>query len=237
MRDSLARCSTAPTSPTSTTTASAASRATPRRGCCGCWRAPGIRDGLVVDLGCGSGIWAEILLGAGYDVLGIDASAELLRIARRRAPAARFVHASLDDADLPRCAAVTALGEVLSYGERASLVPVFKRIARALEPGGVLAFDVVGPGREPRPRRMWSDGDGWVVCVDVREEGRRVTRDIMTFRRSGRTWRRSDETHVQRTFARDEVLAALAATGLEGRARRPYGRGHLAFTARKPRDV
>ena len=194
----------------------------------------GVRDGLVVDLGCGSGIWAEILLGAGYDVLGIDASADLLRIARARAPGARFVHGSLDDVRLPRCAAVTALGEVLSYGERASLVPVLTRIAAALEPGGVLAFDVVGPGREPRPRRTWTSGDGWVVCVDVREEGRRVVRDIVTFRRDGDAWRRADETHMQRTFERDEVLAALAAAGLDGRARRPYGRGHLAFAARKP---
>jgi SAM-dependent methyltransferase len=194
----------------------------------------GVRDGLVVDLGCGSGIWARILVDAGYEVLGIDASAELLRIARRRVPEARFVHASLDDADLPPCAAVTALGEVLSYGERASLVPALRRIAGALEPGGVLAFDVVGTGREPRPRRTWTEGEGWVVCVDAREDGRRLVREIVTFRRHGRGWRRSDETHVQRTFGRDEVLAALEAAGLAGRARRPYGRGHPAFTARKP---
>ena len=193
----------------------------------------GVRDGLVVDLGCGSGIWAEILLGAGYEVLGVDASKDLLAIARGRAPAARFVHGSLDEVELPPCAAVTALGEVLSYGDRPSLVPVLTRIAGALRPGGVLAFDVVGPGREPRPRRSWTEGDGWVVCVDVREEGRVLTRRVVTFRRAGRTWRRSDETHVQRSYARDEVLAALAAAGLDGRARRPYGRGHLAFAARK----
>jgi SAM-dependent methyltransferase len=195
----------------------------------------GVRDGLVVDLGCGSGIWAALLLDAGYEVLGVDASADLLRIARRRAPAARFVHGSLDEVELPAgAAAVTALGEVLSYGPRRSLTPVLRRAGRALRPGGMLVFDVVGPGREPRPRRTWTEGDGWVVCVDAREEGRTVTRRIVTFRASGRAWRRSEETHVQRTFARDAVLAALAAAGLEGRARRPYGRGHLAFAARKP---
>src|SRR4051794_23823051 len=190
----------------------------------------GVRDGLVIDLGCGSGIWAEILLGAGYEGLGVDASADLPALARRRAPAARFVHGSLDDVALPAgAAAVTALGEVLSYGPRATLEPVFARVATALRPGGVFAFDVVGPGREPRPRRGWTEGDDWVVCVDAREEGRAVSRRIVTFRRAGTTWRRSEETHVQRTFAREEVLAALAAAGLEGRARRPAGRGHLTF--------
>ena len=75
----------------------------------------GIRDGLVVDLGCGSGIWAEILLAAGYDVHGIDLSADLLEIARRRAPGARFEQGTLLDAGLPPCVAVTAIGEVLGY--------------------------------------------------------------------------------------------------------------------------
>ena len=48
-------------------------------------RRAGIGSGLVVDLGCGSGIWARALTDAGYDVLGVDPSAAMLRIARRRA--------------------------------------------------------------------------------------------------------------------------------------------------------
>jgi SAM-dependent methyltransferase len=77
-------------------------------------RLAGIADGLVVDLGCGSGIWPRILTDAGYDVLGIDYSEEMLALARRRAPAARFRRASAFDARLPRCRAITALGEVLN---------------------------------------------------------------------------------------------------------------------------
>src|SRR5919107_547567 len=34
----------------------------------------GIHDGLIVDLGCGSGLWARELVDAGYRVLGIDIS-------------------------------------------------------------------------------------------------------------------------------------------------------------------
>ena len=77
--------------------------------------AAGLDGGLVVDLGCGSGIWARALLDAGFGVLGIDLSADLLAIARDRAPEARFVHASLLEAELPPCAAVTALSEVVNY--------------------------------------------------------------------------------------------------------------------------
>lgn len=38
-------------------------------------REAGIHDGLVVDLGCGSGIWAAALTEAGYDVVGVDPDA------------------------------------------------------------------------------------------------------------------------------------------------------------------
>ena len=65
-------------------------------------RRRGIESGAVVDLGCGSGIWARELVDAGYEALGIDASAAMVRLARRRAPAARFrPRLALDDAPAP----------------------------------------------------------------------------------------------------------------------------------------
>ncbi len=191
-------------------------------------RRAGIRDGLVVDLGCGSGIWARALLDAGHDVLGVDVSADLLALARRRAPEARFVRGSAYDVDLPPCAAVTALGEVLNYGAPPrGLRRVLRRVHAALEPGGLLIFDVAGPGRAgARPRRTWHEDDGWLLCVEVAEDrGRReLTREIAVFRRSGRAWRRSDEVHRLRLFGRGTVLAELAAAGFAAEALGGYGR-------------
>ena len=43
----------------------------------------GINDGPVVDLGCGSGIWARHLTDAGYDVTGIDISPAMIKLARK----------------------------------------------------------------------------------------------------------------------------------------------------------
>jgi SAM-dependent methyltransferase len=54
-----------------------------------------IREGLVVDLGCGSGLWAGELTKAGYRVFGIDISESMLDIARGRVPDAEFRVASL----------------------------------------------------------------------------------------------------------------------------------------------
>src|SRR6185295_13279808 len=75
----------------------------------------GISDGLVVDLGCGSGLWAEQLIARGFEVLGIDISEAMIRLARRRAPQAEFRVASLFQSDIPPCRAVTSLGECISY--------------------------------------------------------------------------------------------------------------------------
>ena len=58
------------------------------------FRKNGINDGLVVDLGCGSGIWAKALVDAGYQVVGVDKSPAMIEIARQRVPEATFHVAS-----------------------------------------------------------------------------------------------------------------------------------------------
>lgn len=214
-------------------------------------RAAGVADGVVVDLGCGSGIWAAELLAAGYDVVGVDASPDLLAIARTRAPAATFRDASIYDADLPSCAAVTALGEILSYrfDERAgrdAARALLRRVHAALRPGGLVLFDVVTPGREPAAgRRTFTEGDGWLLAMhaDQAADGT-LTRRITTFRREdgGETWRRADEEHRLWTWQVADVLADLEDAGFtEARALDGYGDGHrlpagwTGFSARRPR--
>src|SRR5918995_6203519 len=112
----------------------------------------GIRDGLVVDLGCGSGLWARELIDAGYRVLGIDISEAMIEISRERVPEAEFSVGSLFEAEIPPCVAVTALSEVLNYlfdaeNEEQGLGRLFRRVYDALDPGGLFVFDALGPGQ------------------------------------------------------------------------------------------
>src|SRR5437879_476891 len=51
----------------------------------------------VLDLGCGNGVFTSRVVGAGFDVTGLDASASGLRIATGQCPTARFLEASVDD--------------------------------------------------------------------------------------------------------------------------------------------
>ena len=47
------------------------------------FRQSGITEGVVVDLGCGSGLWARALADSGYEVIGVDISPAMIELARQ----------------------------------------------------------------------------------------------------------------------------------------------------------
>lgn len=214
-------------------------------------RRRGIDDGLVIDLGCGSGILSQELAAAGYDVLGIDISEAMIAMARERVPQARFRVESLLQAELPPCIAVAAVGEAFNYlfdsgNTGRALLKLFRRIHRALKPGGLLLFDVAEPGRVAGtgPQRKHVEGEGWAVLVTLEEDRRRrlLTREITTFRQvedqAGDLYRRDQEVHRQRLLPRSEVAAQLRSLGFRVRTLTGYGslrfaRGQVGFLARK----
>jgi SAM-dependent methyltransferase len=212
-------------------------------------QAAGLRDGLIVDLGCGTGRWAGLAASAGYAVLGFDASPAMLRLARDRAPGADLRLASLWHSEIPRCVAVTAFGEVLNYGysqppDEAALQTLFARIAASLAPSGLLVFDVVVAGEGPSSYRNCSAGEDWAVMVEVTEQADvgALIRKIDLFRRLGQHYRRSQELHRQALFAPGPVRALLTCLGFEVAVDRAYpsaplGDGRLAFVARRPSQL
>jgi SAM-dependent methyltransferase len=205
----------------------------------------GIRDGLVVDLGCGSGLWARELVDAGYQVLGIDISEAMITLSRKRVPEAEFRVGSLFDAEIPPCGAVTAVSEVLNYlfdEEPGGLAPLFRRVFEVLVPGGVFVFDVLGPGQVPpgAKARGFRVGEDWAVLSEREEDAERGTleRRIVSFRKVGEHYRRDDEVHRVRLYDPSELAAELGELGFEVRTMRAYGdyplgKNHAAFEARK----
>jgi SAM-dependent methyltransferase len=218
--------------------------------------AAGHHDGVVVDLGCGSGILARALTDDGYAVLGADISADMVALARQTAPAADLRVASAYDLELPTgCVAVTAIGEVLNYGTDAragttALEALGRRVFDALRPGGIFVFDVSGPGRAGGSKRavQFHRHDDWCLGMVATESAdeRTLDREITVFTADpdGR-YRRVDEHHTLRLYRRAEVEALLARAGFDVSVaedyRSPEDRAHLAgwfvVTARKPVQV
>jgi SAM-dependent methyltransferase len=95
-----------------------------------------------LDAGCGTGFQAAVLDGLGYRTHGIDASAALLALARRRLPAVAFVHGRLEALPYVDGAfdAVACCGSTLSFvAEPAAAV---NELGRVLRPGGRLLLEV-----------------------------------------------------------------------------------------------
>ena len=208
----------------------------------------GIREGLTVDLGCGTGLLARELIDAGYDVFGIDISEAMIEIARMRAPEAEFRVGSLFEVGIPPCQAVTAISEVLNYlfdpeNEERGLGRMFRRVHNSLAPGGVFVFHVPGPGQVLPGKRAkgFSVGEDWVVLSEREEDAERGTmeRRIVSFRKVGEYYRRIDEVHRVRLYDPSELTTELERAGFRVRTMQAYGDlplevGHTAFAAWKP---
>lgn len=211
-------------------------------------RQAGLDTGLVADLGCGSGIGAEVFARAGYRVYGVDRSQAMLELAWQRVPGAEFACASVLDAPLPPCCAMVAIGEVFNYVfdarvDEESLAAFFARSYQALTPGGLFVFDVACPGRVPGGRGTgFKRTDDWVILFEAVEEGDSLSRQITTFRRYGGAYRRSDELHRLRLYVPSRISSALISAGFQVEVSDRFGSerfapGHAVFTARKPQHA
>ena len=128
------------------------------------------RGGVGLELGCGSGALTRHLVAAGHPVIGTDAWAAMLALAREAVPGVEAVWPlALPDDQLPAADAVVSVGHVLSYLPTALAVErAFRAVAAVLRPGGVLAVDLLDwtyrPTRAGKaPVAMVNDE--WMVVV------------------------------------------------------------------------
>jgi SAM-dependent methyltransferase len=103
---------------------------------------PGAR---IIDLACGTGQVANALSERRFEVTGVEASEEMLRFARERAPGCEFVLADARELDLPagsHQAALSLYDSLNHLMEWDELSEVFRRVRAALVPGGGFLFDL-----------------------------------------------------------------------------------------------
>ena len=107
----------------------------------------GINDGLVLDLGCGTGSMTEELAGRGYDMIGVDNSEDMLEIAmEKRQESGHDILYLLQDMQefelYGTVRAVVSVCDSVNYvTEKEELEQVFRLVNNYLDPGGIFVFD------------------------------------------------------------------------------------------------
>jgi len=192
------------------------------------------RRGLVVELGCGSGLLTRYLLDAGHRVIATDASPAMLDLARETAGDAEEIRRlTLPDDPIPTADAIVSVGHVLSYlPDEDALDRALVAIANALNPGGVLAFDLCDLAygdarRDARPVGWASEEWALVTETSVPRPDRFVRQMAIFSRNDDGSWRRDDERHDNVLIDTSRVPGHLAEHGVEARVGSSFGSEEL----------
>jgi SAM-dependent methyltransferase len=205
------------------------------------------RNGLILELGCGTGLLTTELIAAGHRVIATDASLAMLEVARGLVgeSAEEVRQLTLPDDPLPRADAIVAVGHPLSYLPDADAVSrALVAIAEALRPGGLLAVDLCdlewGRARRDTPNFARSGAD-WAIITEFSVPAPdRFVRDITTFvPNPDGSWRRDTEHHENVLVDTAQIPALLSQHGVQATVGSSFGTetlppGLRVITGHKP---
>ncbi|MCR5250477.1 MAG: class I SAM-dependent methyltransferase [Lachnospiraceae bacterium] len=184
----------------------------------------GIEDGLVLDLGCGTGTVCELLSEAGYDMIGVDASADMLRLANEKKIAGGhdilYLLQDMRSFELyGTVRAVICICDSLNYLlEEEELLECFRLVNNYLDPGGLFLFDF-------NTVHKYRDVIGETVIAEKREECSFIWEnsyedgindcELTVFMKAedGR-YDCMEEEHLQRGYEPAQIRAALDQAGM-----------------------
>jgi len=113
------------------------------------------RSESAIDVGCGSnGRVIDLLLSRGFQVEGLDISAEMLALAKRRHPEVVFHHADICDWEFPKRFDFISGWDSIWHVPLDRHADVLKKLCAALKPGGIMIFTSGGvdvPGEVTNP--------------------------------------------------------------------------------------
>jgi SAM-dependent methyltransferase len=189
------------------------------------------RGGLVLEIGCGSGLLTRELVRGGHRVFASDASPAMLDVAREYlgddAPELRRL--ALPDDPLPVVDAIVGIGHPLNYLPDAGAIDrALVAMAAALRPGGLVVFDICDLSWGSARRDMVGQGrvgPDWAIVTEFSTPAPdRFVRDITTFLPNpDGTWRRSSEHHENTLIDTSMLPARLADLGIAAEVHDAFG--------------
>lgn len=207
----------------------------------GLLRENGIAGGLVLELGCGTGNMTELLAQAGYDMIGVDNSGEMLEIAlEKRAESGKDILYLLQDMRgfelYGTVRAVVSVCDSINYIlEEEELLQVFRLVNNYLDPGGCFIFDLntIYKYEQIREATIAENREEASFIWDNYYDGdtRLNEYELAVFIPEGETglYRKYEEVHRQRAYPLATIKRLLEEAGLRFEA------AYDAFTHEPPR--
>ena len=190
-------------------------------------KAQGVSDGLVCELGCGTGRMTELLAREGYDMTGIDISGEMLQKAleKRDLSGLPILYLQQDMTDFELYGTMRAFVSVcdsMNYLPCAEdFIAALKLVNNYLDPGGVFVFDLK---TEHYYRDVLGDrtlasceDDLSYIWENEYDPGERVHDYLITFflRQENGLFRRFSEEQEQYVYTVEEVREFAQIAGME----------------------
>lgn len=180
-----------------------------------------IDDGIVADLGCGTGELTLMLVQAGYDMIGIDQSEEMLAVVRDKADQLGISERLLLlRQDLLKLDLYGTIRAAVSTFDTLNHIPLLdKAIANAaffMEEGGVFLFDMNTPykHREVLGNNTFNFEGSDANCVwHNRWDEAAGKVDISLSIHDSETGEQIEEQFCEYTYSLDEITAALQRHG------------------------
>ena len=181
---------------------------------------------IVLDMGCGTGSLTVELANRGFDMIGLDASADMLAVAEGKSKAAGknvlFVNQDMCHLDLfGTVGAVISTLDSMNYLKSIRcLKKVCALVHNYLDDDGLFVFDVHS---KYKMEKIFANNVFHVVNDDLTYiwecsyDGRRKVcgHDMTFFLNTGELYQRFDEFHEERFFSKEEIEGALAEAGLK----------------------
>lgn len=187
----------------------------------------GIEEGLLLDLGCGTGNITQRLAKSGYDMIGVDNSAEMLEIAQEKniEEESQILYLLQDMREFElygTVRAVISICDSMNYIiEYEDLTEVFRLVNNYLDPEGYFIFDmntlykyetILADNTIAEDRETMSFI--WDNYFYEEERINEYNLNLFLQEEDGR-YRKFTETHYQKAYTIDEVKQAITDGGME----------------------
>lgn len=199
-----------------------------------------VTDGIVLDLGCGTGTLTELMAARGFDMIGVDYSEEMLEIAmEKRAESGRDILYLLQDMRefelYGTVRAVISICDSLNYiTEEEELEEVFRLVNNYLDPEGVFIFDfnTVYKYREILGDQTIAESreDCSFIWDNYYYEEEQINEyELSLFlQEEGNLYRKYVETHYQKGYELETIKSLLEKSGMK------FVTAYDAFTRNPP---